>query len=105
MYSDLREWLVEVEKLEQLKKVSGAHWDLEMGALTQLAHEKYGDRTPALLFDDVPNYPKGYRALDGHSVPWRALTLGLPQGLGKVGLMISSCCMVPITLLFRLPEY
>ncbi len=89
MYSDLREWLVEVEKLEQLKKVSGAHWDLEMGALTQLAHEKYGDRTPALLFDDVPNYPKGYRALYGHfsTVERIALTLGLPQGLGKVGLV------------------
>jgi UbiD family decarboxylase len=89
MYHDLREWLVEVEKMGQLKKVSGAHWDLEMGALTQLAHEKYGDKTPALLFDDIPGYPKGYRALYGHfsTVERIALTLGLPQGLGKVGLV------------------
>ena len=89
MYNDLRDWLVEVEKLGQLKKVNGAQWDLEMGALTQLAHEKYGDRTPALLFDDVPGYPKGYRALYGHfsTVERIALTLGLPQGLGKIGLV------------------
>jgi len=40
MYRDLRDWLLEVEKLGQLKKVNGAHWDLEMGALTQLVHEK-----------------------------------------------------------------
>jgi 4-hydroxy-3-polyprenylbenzoate decarboxylase len=60
-----------------------------MGALTQLAHEKYGDKTPALLFDDVPDYPKGFRNLYGHfSTTERiALTLGLPQGLGKVGLV------------------
>ncbi len=89
MYNDLREWLVQVEKLGQLKKVSGASWDLEMGALTQLAHEKYEDKTPALLYDDVPGYPKGYRCLYGHfsTVERIALTLGLPQGLGKVGLV------------------
>src|SRR5512135_2028754 len=86
MHKDLRDWLVEVEKLGQLKKVSGARWDLEMGALTQLAHEKYEDKTPALLFDDIPGYPQGYRTLYGHfsTVERIALTLGLPQGLGKV---------------------
>ncbi len=89
MYNDLRDWLVEVEKLGQLKKVNGAHWDLEMGALTQLAHEKYGDKTPALLFDEAPDYPKGYRNLYGHfsTIERIALTLGLPQGLGKIGLV------------------
>ena len=89
MYRDLRDWLQEVEKLGQLKKVNGAHWDLEMGALTQLTHEKYGDKTPALLFDEIPGYPKGYRALYGHfsTVERIALTLGLPERLGKVGLV------------------
>ena len=86
MYGDLRDWLAEVEAMGQLKRVHGANWDLEMGALTQLAHEKYGDRAPALLYDEIPGYPKGYRTLYGHfsTIERVALTLGLPQGLGKV---------------------
>ncbi len=89
MHKDLRDWLEEADKLGQLKRISGAHWDLEMGALTQLTHEKYGDKTPALLYDDIPGYPKGYRALYGHfsTVERLALTLGFPQGLGRIGLV------------------
>lgn len=89
MYKDLRDWLIEVEKLGQLKRVNGAHWDVEMGALMQLVAEKYADKAPALLFDEVPGYPKGYRTLYGHfnTVERVALTLGMPQGLGKVGLV------------------
>ena len=30
---DLRDWLKEVKRLEQLEQISGAHWDLELGAL------------------------------------------------------------------------
>ena len=26
---DLREWLKDVKRLEQLEQISGAHWDLE----------------------------------------------------------------------------
>jgi 3-polyprenyl-4-hydroxybenzoate decarboxylase len=66
MYSDLREWLKQIEGLGELKKITGAHWDVEMGPLTQLMHEQYKDRTPALLFDEIPDYPKGYRTLYGH---------------------------------------
>ena len=29
---DLRDWLKEVKRLEQLEQISGAHWDLEIGA-------------------------------------------------------------------------
>ena len=28
---DLREWLKDVKRLEQLEQISGAHWDLELG--------------------------------------------------------------------------
>ncbi|MBI2371875.1 MAG: UbiD family decarboxylase, partial [Deltaproteobacteria bacterium] len=60
--------------------VSGAHWDLEMGALTHLLHESLKDRVPALLFDEVPGYPPGYRTLYGQLSTIRrlAFTLGLP---------------------------
>lgn len=91
MYSDLREWLKEVDDFGELKKISGVHWDTEMGPLTQLMHEHYKDRTPALLFDETPDYPKGYRTLYGHfsTLNRIALTLGLPLHTGKVELVKS----------------
>jgi 4-hydroxy-3-polyprenylbenzoate decarboxylase len=69
-----------VERLGELKRVSGAHWDVEMGAVTHMLTEKSGGTAPAILFDDVPGYRKGYRTLYGQlsSVKRIALTLGLP---------------------------
>src|SRR5262245_58957560 len=79
-YRGLREWLAQVDRLGELARVSGAHWDAEMGALTHMLTEKSGGTAPALLFDDVPGYPKGFRTLYGHfsSIRRIALTLGLP---------------------------
>ncbi|MDR7481134.1 MAG: UbiD family decarboxylase [Armatimonadota bacterium] len=75
--SDLRGWLRDVEALGELTTVRGAHWDLEIGTITELVMNRHG---PALLFDNIPGYPSGHRvvtnALGG---PRRlALTLGLP---------------------------
>ncbi|MGH7091831.1 MAG: UbiD family decarboxylase domain-containing protein, partial [Stellaceae bacterium] len=79
-YRGLRQWLERVDALGELKRVSGAHWDAEMGALTHMLTEKSGGTAPALLFDDVPGYPKGFRTLYGQlsSIRRIALTLGLP---------------------------
>lgn len=79
-YGDLRGWIDQVEKMGELLKVSGAHWDAEMGSITQMLTEKSRGNAPALLFDDIPGYPRGYRTLYGHfsSVKRVALTLGLP---------------------------
>src|SRR5829696_3711799 len=79
-YGDLRGWLQRVESLGELVRVNGAHWDAEMGAITQMLTEKSRGNAPAILFDDIPGYPKGYRTLYGHfsSVRRVALTLGLP---------------------------
>ena len=79
-YRGLRGWLDTVERLGELKRVSGAHWDVEMGAVTHMLTEKSGGTAPAILFDDVPGYAKGYRTLYGQlsSVKRIALTLGLP---------------------------
>ncbi|MBI2918969.1 MAG: UbiD family decarboxylase [Chloroflexi bacterium] len=75
---DLRDWLQQVEAMGELRSIEGAHWDLEIGALTGLAQRQTDG--PALLFDDIPGYPRGYRVL---TLPTRspsriALTLGLP---------------------------
>ena len=80
-YEDgLRGWLTEVERMGELLKVSDASWDVEMGAITHMMTEKSGSLAPAILFDDVPGYPKGFRTLYGElsSIRRIALTLGLP---------------------------
>jgi len=58
---DLRTWLGEVDKLGELKHVRGADWNLELGAISELNVKK--DAPPALLFDEIAGYPKGFRVL------------------------------------------
>ena len=64
-YRGLRGWIDTVDRLGELKRVSGAHWDVEMGAVTHMLTEKSDGTAPAILFDDVPGYRKGYRTLYG----------------------------------------
>ena len=79
-YRGLRGWLEQADKMGELRKVDGAHWDVEMGAITHMLTEKSRGSAPALLFDNVPGYPRGFRTLYGQlsSVRRIALTLGLP---------------------------
>jgi hypothetical protein len=76
----LRGWLDQVQQMGELLHVSNAHWDAEMGSITQMLTEKSNNSAPAILFDDIPGYPKGFRTLYGHfsTVKRVALTLGLP---------------------------
>src|ERR671933_2616244 len=59
--TDLRGWLEQVEALGQLKRLEGAHWDLEMGGIAELMHRR--PHPSALLFDAIPGYPRGHRVL------------------------------------------
>src|ERR1700674_3773920 len=79
-YRGLRGWLDTVDKLGELERVSGADWAVERGAITHMSTEKSRGQAPAILFDDVPGYAKGYRTLYGQlsSIKRIALTLGLP---------------------------
>ena len=76
---DLRDWLVQVKQLGELVEIEGVHWDKEMGALTQIVHERSTSSPPALLFSKVPGYPDGFRTLYGSlsSVKRLALSLGI----------------------------
>jgi UbiD family decarboxylase len=58
---DLRAWLSAIGKLGELKEVDGADWNLELGAISELNVKK--DAPPALLFDRIKGYPKGFRVL------------------------------------------
>ncbi|MEE9531260.1 MAG: UbiD family decarboxylase, partial [Syntrophobacteria bacterium] len=79
-YLGLRDWIEQVEGMGELLKIDGAHWDKEMGVITQMLTEKSKGRAPAILFDEIPGYPKGFRTLYGQlsSIKRIALTLGLP---------------------------
>ena len=58
---DLRAWLSEVRRFGELRDVKGAHWNLELGAISELNVKK--EVPPALLFDEIQGYPKGFRVL------------------------------------------
>jgi len=58
---DLRTWLDAARRLHEVRDVEGADWDLELGTISELNVKKSGN--PALLFDGVPGYPKGFRVL------------------------------------------
>src|SRR6202165_332746 len=79
-YRGLRGWLDKVQTMGELLCVNGANWDVEMGAITHMLTEKSSGTAPAILFDEIPGYPKGFRTLYGHfsSIRRVALTLGLP---------------------------
>jgi 4-hydroxy-3-polyprenylbenzoate decarboxylase len=78
-YKDLREWLERVDELGELKRIEGAHWNLEMGAITEILGREGPYPPPAILFDRIPDYPEGFRTLFGTtgSVQRMALTLSL----------------------------
>jgi 4-hydroxy-3-polyprenylbenzoate decarboxylase len=57
-YKDLRDFLSIVESMDELKVISGAHWDKEMGAITEIVYREKPVDSPALLFDNIPGYPK-----------------------------------------------
>ncbi|MDR7598062.1 MAG: UbiD family decarboxylase, partial [Armatimonadota bacterium] len=77
---DARDWLRQVEALGELQVVRGASWDLEIGVITEEVQKRRNPPGPAVLFDEVPGYPAGYRVLvNTLGSPRRlALTLGLP---------------------------
>ncbi len=73
-YRDLREWLERVERLGELKRIDGAHWNMEIAAITELARMESKEK-PALLFDHVPDYAPGFRVLAGMNNTIRRLAL------------------------------
>lgn len=58
-YDELRSLIDTLEKAGNLKKVDGAHWDLEIGTISEMIAMRSGE---AILFNEIPGYP-GYRVL------------------------------------------
>ncbi len=78
-YGDLRDWLAQVDHLGELTTIRGANRDLEIPGIWETVSRDGGGIAPALLFDEIPGFPDGFRILFGEleSVRRLALTLGL----------------------------
>ncbi|MFC1979921.1 UbiD family decarboxylase [Chloroflexota bacterium] len=74
---DLREFLEKAKAQNDLKQIDGVDYDLELGVIAELMAEKQG---PALLFDNIKDYPQGYRvATNIVNIKRRvAIAMGLP---------------------------
>lgn len=79
MIIDSRDWLAKVDEMGELKRIDGADWKLEIGAISVLNAQR--DESPALLFDHIDGYPKGYRVLTCSTSSRRRieLTFNLPK--------------------------
>ncbi|MDO8637328.1 MAG: UbiD family decarboxylase, partial [Dehalococcoidia bacterium] len=80
---DLRNFISDLEKVNEIKKIDKADWNLEIGVLTELGDER---NLPALLFDNIQGYPAGYRVVTNLvATPKRlAMAFGLPAGISNV---------------------
>ncbi len=83
MKTDLRAWLNAVESHGEVKTVDGADWNKEIGTVVELNAKARG---PALLFDNIKDYPAGFRLLAGAMSSAKRLSLTLEMPLGVEGL-------------------
>lgn len=81
-YSDLREWLAHADRLGELRTVTGASWEEDIGLAADAVIRS--DNGPAVLFDEVPGCPTGFRVLiNAFAGKRRNVTLGFPDHLTK----------------------
>jgi UbiD family decarboxylase len=76
-YRELREFIQQVEGLQALRQVEGADPRFEIGGITEVAAGL--PDCPALLFDNIPGFPRGFRVFTNAttSLQRAALALGI----------------------------
>lgn len=84
---DLRTWLEDIEDAGELKRISGAEREKEIGGIVDILMRKMTN--PAVLFDQVPGFDKDYRVLANIlcSSPRVSLALGLPADTSEIDLV------------------
>jgi 4-hydroxy-3-polyprenylbenzoate decarboxylase len=84
---DLRDWIKAVEAAGEMTHISGADTAEEIGGIVDLYQRKMGN--PAVMFDEVPGYRKGFRVLSNivTSVPRINVALGLPPEASEMELI------------------
>ncbi len=81
--NDLRTFIATVEARGEVATVRGAHWNKELGAVTEVLYRQKVEKSPMLMFDDIPGYAPGYRCTYGmFGSPYRlGLVLGMESTL------------------------
>jgi len=84
---DLRNWVDAVAAAGELKTIRGAEPKEEIGGIVDLYQRKMGNA--AVMFDEVPGFPKGHRVLANilTSVPRINIALGLPPEASEMELV------------------
>ena len=84
-YRDLRDWIAEIDRLGEIKRLQGMSWEREIGMVSTLLQRS--DPAPCAVFEDIPGVAKGFRVLTNFFGAKRAnVTLGFPPGMNKVEL-------------------
>ena len=80
-YSDLRDFIDQVDRLKALRRIDGADPRFELGGITEVAAGR--PDCPALLFDHIKGFPAGFRVFTNATTnPQRAaLALGIDPSL------------------------
>src|SRR3954463_949331 len=81
-YDSLRDWIAHIDRLGELRTIEGAGWREEIGAIPDI--RQHDEKAPAVLFDSIPGYPKGFRILcNAFGGKRQNVTLGFPTTLSK----------------------
>ncbi|MBI4492058.1 MAG: UbiD family decarboxylase [Chloroflexi bacterium] len=77
LWRDLREWLLLVDAIGELKTVRRASSEADIGAIAEMLD--HAEESPCVVFDDIPGFEPGYRVMvNGMGTRRRqAITLGL----------------------------
>jgi len=81
--NDMREFMAAIDRQGELATVRGAHWNKELGAVTEVLYRQKVEKSPMLVFDQIPDYSEGYRCAYGmFGSPFRlALVLGMETSI------------------------
>ena len=84
---DLRDWIEGIRAAGELKVIKGAEPKEEIGGIVDIYQRKMGN--PALMFEEVPGYPKNFRVIANilTSVPRINVALGLPPAASEMELV------------------
>lgn len=86
-YGDLRDWLDQVDRLGELTTIRGADRELEIPAIWETVSREGGGIRPAMLFDEIPGFPTGFRILFGQLESVRRLALTLRLKLNQTDIL------------------
>ena len=78
---DVRDLLTRFEAIGELERIDGADWDKEMAGLAELVCRQKPGRSPALLFENIKDYPGNFRVLSAAANSFKrlAIVLGFPE--------------------------